>query len=503
MKRFFIFVVVLFLIGEVSAQELRNIYGKIEKKLVFDRNYLNLFYFPIELSPEDVSALTSVPRADEREPYSFRKADNISYQIVFLKETIEVDSITILYVKEIVDKSAGDSLSFFGETSGGPQIDTNIVLRFKDISELYFSSENKKYYDYVYSKIINLLETNEEPQSLLTINIDEQVSKGGGITSADNKDFINFSRVNGIHRFPKDPAESAPKRGRKKAVETSVSEYQVDASFSRVSFFHKSMDFGFSSISAEMGFGTPVLNVLPWQSMTMSLGIRSLVSITGDISGILDAFIIDAKLLGRTRLNTSSFASSLPFLYIDKPRLNVGPGIMIDLSGSRAYGLPFFNLFFSTGSEDFSSPFTKFGKSDSADAYFTTKQWEMSMSFYWNNSEQMTVRFRMDVGVGNYDVVKANYYRGISKKLVYNQIQPVISTYITFVPKGNEFFGSKFRIFDNVLGIDFWMKVFEMAPSHLFRFETSFLSPPMFRSLHPWESEGGSTMVQVRYRYGF
>lgn len=370
---------------------------------------------------------------------------------------------------------------------------------------MYFDPDKKKYYDFLFNKVVLQLEAGEEPGSLLTIDIDEQVSKSGGITSTDNKDFINFARVNGIHRFPKDPVSASKQTGRRRQQQAEVvaSEYQVDASFSKASFFHRSMDFGFSSISAEMGFGTPVLNVLPWQSMSMNLGIRSLVSISGDVNNIMDAFIIDAKLLGRMRLNTSGFASYLPFLFTDKPRLNVGPGIMVDIAGSRAYGLPFFNLYLSTGSNDFSNPFTTFGKSDSADAYFTTKQWEMSMSFYWNNSEQMTVRFRMDVGIGNYDVYKINYYRGMNQKLVYNQIQPVISTYVTFVPKGNEFFGSKFRIFDNVLGIEFWMKVFELAPSHLFRFETTYISPPLFRSVHPWETGEGSSLVQVRYRYGF
>lgn len=504
MKRIFLFFAVLSLACYSNAQELRNIYNKIDKKLIFDKNYLNIHFFPITLKAEDIPFLTNIPRTDEREPFTFRLAENITYQVVFLMETIEFDSVTLLYVKEIIDKSSGETESFFGST-GGPQVDTNIVLRFKDLAELYFDQDNKKYYDYLFNKVVLLLESGEEPSSLLTISIDEQVSKSGGITSTDNKDFINFARVNGIHRFPKDPVTTSRQSGRRRQQQAEIvsSDYQIDGSFSRVSFFHRSMDFGFSSISAEMGFGTPVLNVLPWQSMSMNFGIRSLVSISGDINNIMDAFIIDAKLLGRMRLNTSGFLSYLPFLFTEKPRLNVGPGIMVDIAGSRAYGLPFFNIYLSTGTRDFSKPFTRFGKSDSSDAYFTTKQWEMSMSFYWNNSDQMTVRFRMDVGVGNYNVYKVNYYKEMSQRLLYNQMQPVISTYVTFVPKGNEFFGSKFRIFDGVLGVEFWMKIFELPPSHIFRLETTYLSPPMFRSVHPWETGEGSTLVQLRYRYGF
>ena len=114
----------------------------------------------------------------------------------------------------------------------------------------------------------------------------------------------------------------------------------------------------------------------------------------------------------------------------------------------------------------------------------------------------VTMRFRMDIGVGQYDVFKADYNKRNDGYLIYNKIQPLLKFYFNFVPSDNELFATSLRMFDSVMKLDFWLKVFELEPSHLVRFQFSQISSPFYRKRKPWEHEG-SSMVGFNYRYGF
>ena len=344
----------------------------------------------------------------------------------------------------------------------------------------------------------------EDPSSMLGITGTEKMNKSRGITALDNIDFLNFQRVNSIHHYPKlqsDKKAASKRRGGDVAgVEQ---EYKIDADFSHVSFFHKSMDFGFSAVSAEINTEAKSLNVVPYKPMALTLGARLFMNIASGTPDLKKDFILDAKVLGRVRLNLHNTSGSLPFLSGEKPLLNVGSGLILDVAGSRVYGLPAFNIYFAGGKNDVSFPYSSIGPSDSSTAYFTFRQWETSFSFYWNSSEERFLRMRMDVGAGCYDVVKAVYHNGTaSKELVYNKIKPSLTLYINFAPQNQEFMGSSFRLYDNVLTASLWMKIVEFSPVSSLRFEASYITSPILRSQYPWEAEGGNSIVQLRYRYG-
>ena len=61
--------------------------------------------------------MRNLPRTNYKEPISFEAKDNITYEVVFLKEAIGVDSTVLLYVDKIEEKGAGGE-QFFGETTG-------------------------------------------------------------------------------------------------------------------------------------------------------------------------------------------------------------------------------------------------------------------------------------------------------------------------------------------------------------------------------------------------
>lgn len=481
-------------------QDLQDYYKKVEKKLLVDKKYLNIYNVSYQPKQTELDSLLSIPRSDGAEPYNFIMKENVTYSIIFMKDNLELDSIILLNVKKIEDKAASGE-SFFGDASTGPQIDTTTVLNFKDLQELFFN--NDPHYTFLYNRVVEA-NSRDEAVSMLGIDITDKETKSRGVTSPDNQDFISFFRANGIHRFPTIADETKTQRRTRRTTETTVeSEFQIDASFSHVSFFHKAMDFGFGTISAELNLGSKSLNLTPWMVTGLNVGLRTLLSLSGDVPDLKNDFLIDAKIMGRMGLNLSNVVENIPFVFASKPLLNVGSGIILDISGTRSFGLPFFNFYIATGSTEYKDPYIKFGRSDSSIAYFTTKQVEATFSFYWNTSEDKSIRFKMDLGVGNYNVYKGTYTSTISKDLLYNKIKPVVAVSMNFAPKNNEFLGTQVRFYDNILNLNLWMKMIEFAPSHLFRFETSFYSAPMFRNLYQWESEGGSSIVQIRYRYGF
>jgi hypothetical protein len=491
--------VVLLLAGSSLPQTIFEAYHKVERKLSADKKYLNVYAVGFQPKSEDVTTLSNIPRAESGGKFTFRIKDNVTYQFIILKENYELDSTVILAVKEIEDKAASGE-TFFGETTGA-SIDTAVVLSFGDIQDLYFSGST--YYAELYSVMMERLKI-EDPASMLGITGTEKMNKSRGITSSDNIDFLNFQRVNSIHHYPKIPSDkkaSARRRGGDASV--NESDYQFDVDFSHVSFFHKSMDFGFSSVSAEINTEAKGLNVVPYKPMALTLGLRMFMNIASLTPDLKKDFILDAKVLGRFRTNLYNTVDKMPFLSGEKPLLNVGSGLILDVTGSRVYGLPVFNLYYAGGKRNVSNPYSSIGPADSSTAYFSFNQWEASFSFYWNASEERFLRMRMDIGVGCYDVVKAVYHNNTAaKELVYNKIKPSITFYINFAPQNMDFMGSSFRLYDNALTASIWMKIVEFTPTSSLRFEASYITAPILRSQYPWEADGGNSIIQFRYRYG-
>lgn len=507
MKNIVFFLILLLCVsGYLRSQGLvEDFYLKVEKKLLVDKKYLNLYSVSFQPTAEEASQLSNIPKVHGGRTASLISKEGVMYSIVILKENLELDSLVLLAVKKIEDKAAASD-KFFGDASSGPQIDTTVVLSFSDLQELYFTNSN--FYNQLYAVTERKLKE-EDPASMLSIRIGDKSTKSKGITSIDNTDYLNDNRANSIHRFPKPTGDElkkiAPRRRGAAAEVSSESEFSIDASFSHVSFYHKQMDFGFSSLSAEVNTSARALNMIPWEPMTLTMGVRSLLSISqiANTQNLKNDFILDAKLMGRMRLNTSKLIGKLPFIFGPKPILNVGPGFILDISGTKGYELPFFNFYLSVGSEDATKPYVSIGKPDTSLAYFSFKQWESSMYFYWNSSEDRTLRYRLEVGMGNYDVYKANYLNSVlaGSKMIFNKIHPIVGLQLNFAPQNIDFLSLSSRFYDGKLSLHVWMKLLEFADGHVFRLETYYVSAPMFRVKYSWEPIEGSSLVQLRYRY--
>lgn len=449
--------------------------------------------------------LRSVPRTNERLPYEFQIKDGITYSIVFLYEGIGIDSPLVLYVREINNKSvSGEGL--FGE-GGGTQIDTMTVLTFKDMYTLH--KNNKDYYD-VFFRLVNaelkqLEEIGASPTSLLRITPDTEINTSLGMASRDNTDFLNFMRANNKHWYPKEVSrQTGGRRGQTTTTPVSTSSFRLDAGLSSVTFAHRAMDFDIGGASVEIDFRDKILNTLPYQSLSINPGFRILVSLSESVKDIKNSLVLDALLFARLRMNTSSINDISPGS--TKPRLNTGNAGGLSLNITRPFGMPFYNFTVAASGASFSDPYVMRNNSkDGNHAFWNFVTAEATFSFYWNTSDKMTTRFRVDIGAGYFDVYKG-FYSNTGRYLNRNErvsstVHPIITGYLNFSPQSKEFYGGYIRWFDSQVTMNAWLKLYEFTNAQL-RFEATFITAPMMRPKHDWDNNGGG-FAQIRYRHGF
>ena len=499
------FIVLYGLLIPILGQNLDELLDQVDLKLRKDKKYLNINYITFP-NNKITSAMTDVPRTNMREAASFVAKDNYTYNIIFLKDAVGLDSIQLLYVDQIVDRSSGGE-KLFGET-GGPQIDTTKLFTYKDL--WYIQKVRPELYSALYNEVRRFMLDNpdQQPPTLLRINPDTDIKTSLGIAARDNMDFLSFMRSNNLHYYPK--AKVIEKKGLRKSGPSSDSaavDYRIDAGFTGLSFSHPAMDFSLGGASLELGVDERMLNILPYQG-GVNGGFRTLISIADKNSDINKAFIIDATILVRAAVDLSKLPNSLPFMGASKPKLQFGNSGGIDLHLTRIFGLPFINFYAMAGAVPTlkNSPLRQQlnGKTMS---YYNTASAEGTMSFYWNTSESNMSRFRLDVGAGYYDVSSAEYSSAsasqpFSKKAVYSGISPVLSLHFNFAPDGkdNIYYGN-IRFFDSQLKVNGWLKVLELEGGHVFRVALTYVTAPFARRQHEWETTGGA-LVQVRYRYG-
>jgi len=503
-KHFVIFLVNLILFSIViDAQSYDDIYRKIDLKLKKDSSYLNLHYIDFT-GPISIPSIVSVlPRKDD-EPFSFKVNENTTYRFVFLMDAVGIDSLELLYIEQRVDKSAGEG-GFFGGGGGGTQTDISRDFIFKDMYDLKLNHFDQ--YSALYNKVTDYIKKNDDapPEKLLRINPDTEIKTSLGISSRDNTDYLNFMRTNHLHWYPKPKVVVKAKRGA--AQEEVKTSYRLDASFSQISFSHEIMDFAMGGASVEYGFTEKVLNLLPYQATLFNAAFRTLITISDKKVNLEKALMVDVKIIGRLKMNTSKIMSSLPFIAADKPLLNMGTSGGFDVQLTRPFSLPFLNIYLNAGGPGYSSPSVTVPKGKDKEAYFSFSQAEATMSFYWNTSDKMNSRLRMDIGAGYYDIWKGTYIgtaKSASKKeLIQDNFYPVINFYFNFLSDGSEFYGLKTRFFDSQVSVTSWLKIAEFGSGHIIRFEGTYISAPIARKTRQWETKDGGAILQLRYRYGF
>jgi len=491
------FISTLVLSSSTSAQQIEDAMRKISIKLKKDNSYLNLKYMTFKPDTALIQSLKDIPRTNNREPFSFASDKSSEYRIIFLNGGIGLDSIYLMYVDEIILNTL-TAESFFVDES--IKDDTTKALNFRDLYTLKLnkSPQYKRLLEIVY----NFVEENEGEAlpSLLGVNPDDDMNTSMGMTSKDNTDYYNFAKINSPQYFPTNEKKVISVR----RSETDDTDLRIDASFSRIGFSLKALDYSLGTTGFEISTMEPILNLLPYESSTISVGVRTIFRLDNN-KDVLNTTFLDAKIMGRINLHNQAMFDSNPFILGDSARLNLSNALLGEFSITRTAGLPYFNLKFALGSNDFDNPTyfvneTAVGK----DACFSVNQYEFSMSFYWNTSDRMTSRFRIDVGLGGFDIQQAAYDLNsnfLESTGSSSYLTPLVQLHYNFVPAKSPFLGGSLKVFHWRITAFAWIKLFEFAEDSILRFETIVLTQPISRELNPWENDGG-VMFQLRYRYG-
>ena len=497
MKKIFLFIFILISAGSAFGQQVEDYLNKIELKLNNDKNYLNLHYVTFNADSSNNIFGTELPKYEEEENFSFKLTDNIQYRLVFLKEGIGIEKPQLLYLDEIdFGENAGEG--FFTAVNNA-EVDTNRVLGFKDVYNLELN--HKEIYNGLFSIVENYLSENDDESvpSLLGIHPETEIKTGLGVSSRDNSDYLAFARLNESHWYPKEEISS----GFSRRGTGSGSPLRLDLSFSRLSLSHKVLDFSLGGTSVEASATERVLNLLPYQSRTLSTGFRTLLKL-GDYSDINKSTYLDAKFMARIKMNTNSFIKNLSYIQAEKSLLNVGSSIIAELNVTRPMNLPFINMYLSTGNKNYDDPLEIIENNGANYAYFSFTQAEFTMSFYWNTTDKLESKFKMDLGAGFFDISRAYYddeNNVTSEATLQNTVSPVIAIHYNFVPQGNAIFGTSVKYFNAQFNSKIWLKLLELNKIHTLRLETLYISSPVGREMKEWENEGG-VMFQLRYRYG-
>ena len=496
LKKFMVLFFIIFTANSI-AQEIEDYIKKIDIKLRKDTKYLNLNYVPFSPDTANYKELNSIPRTEGREPFQFKYDDDISYRIVFLKEGINMDSIYLLYLDEIdLNIDAGER---FFTTDGIDKADTALALNFRDIYAL--KKDHRIFYDGLMNIVEQYIKDNPDAElpSLLGINPDREFKTGLGMSARDNSDYLFFARTNEIHWFPKDEKINTSVR-RRTAEKTP---FRMDLSFSHLSLSHEIMDFSIGSTSLEVGVEEKVLNLLPWESMSVTAGFRTLFKL-GEGSDLNNLTYIDARVGARLKTNTINLFDRQPYILSEKPLLNIVSSVVTNINITRPFSLPFLNIYFASGKRNFDNPFSVIENSNYKEAYFSFTQLEFTTSFYWNASDKKISRFKIDLGFGYYDVWRTVYSLSdsllLQQKVQWKNI-PVVALHYNFVPSGDPIFGGMCRFFDSRIKLLLWIRLMEISDNDVLRFETTLISSPIMRKQRDWENEGG-TMFQLRYRHG-
>ena len=474
------------------SQLIENRIEQIDLKLDYDKHYLNAKF--INFTGSEIPELKNlvIPRV-KKKPFKFKNVNGYSYRILFLDEGIGLDSTFLLRVEELhqaqgVDSNVVGDLDLF-------KIDTTVVLYFRDLNEL-------KHTDFLsYSKIIDGIENfilnrgNDAVGKTLKINLDNRNLTVLGMARRDNSDFLEFERPLENHFYPKKIGRIKSSFSRR-AVSTE-SDFRARVGLSAMSFSYKPlMDFGDNSgASIEINTEDANMNLLPYYANTINALARIIIgSKKNDIN---NSFYVIAKVGYRFTYNNEKIIKVINNINIEKPKINFTNAFLFEVNLTKPFYLPFFTLRGSLGQKDinrikFYVPSNEFGK-----YYYSRDQVQGFFSFYWNASDNLINRFRIDVGVGYHDIIEPDK---ITQTPIYWLFQPMIGFNYIYYYSGNPLIGFSTRLYDQVFKSKIWVNIVHIGNND-FRVSLKHHSDPVFRQIRPWEVKNG-VFIDLSWRYG-
>jgi hypothetical protein len=543
----------------VLAQSSEQFFQRIEHKLASDRAYSRLSC--ISLQPGDLKAGSALARAlGEAGAQTGEDASNGRLVLhVLCEESAAGTTVLPVMVVEVRPSQGQVQLDLYRRTLGSALYDTVVAVPFRAFFTLM--RQDRQLYDSVCSFVLRNQDRMEKD-----LAIHRSIRQRHGSVSPDNTDYTAYAQINGSHTFLASPAAKA-RAGRTRewsgegalaeseadrpgrdaqaggqsrtslpdsqdseavqgagqrevyiplmAPEPGTAPYTLDISFSRISFSHSILTspqvLGIPGFGVELGFGDRVLSLLGYQSPYLGVGIWGVVGLSAEDAGVRDFF--EFKALWRAPLNTPAMIDRLglgrqkPFFALSETRINVTSGMALELNLKRfTPQLPYINIYYSFGDRNFDSPYATRMDHGVEEGYWSSNQWETSLSYYFNTDAAAINKFRLDLGAGSYNITRVGYdsFRRASREENVHPmswVQALLALDYTYSTRGQEtLFGFKLRFFDNRITVLPWMKILRTG-SHELRIENTSITAPLGRAREPWEA-GSADLLQFRYRYG-
>lgn len=542
----FIVVIITSLYGQGNNTDyLDLLIFKFKNEYQKEPNYLNVYIVEFK---DTLAGIKYLAREDGSKLVLKKSRDTVkTYQIYYLKNPIGLDPITPFMISMFATYQApktgtGKSLIDKGSKTEKVKVDTFLVYLPNDF--LFIKNSNNKTdrqnYNYILqyireqinpSKLLKKEKVVKKEKYLLSIPIDQTNNNRmfKGSVSPDNTDQLKNLITNGYHKLTSYDKIRPLNTSNPEEVDTATTVNTgenwwnfFDIVYSDISLTKQTIcingisnlfSLGIAKVGFENSFEDRVLNYLPMEAPYHHYGVNVFFNMTGNLDEVQNNFFGNVRLLVRHRYNSANNFYWLPLFEVKHPKLNVNSGFTIEGELSKGFlsdvmkNLPVFTFYYSIGASKMPKPLYQLYDTSSIFPryYYSRIQWEYGMSFFWNTSE--TSHYRLDLGVGGYDIYKNEYYLDTTDiPVIYsstnrkNYVQPYIALTYDAIPN-KAILGYKIKFYDSRISFKVWTRLFELFSSDV-RLEANIITKPFYRSLYQWESPGGS-LVQLRYRYAF
>lgn len=550
MKNLYTYLFIVALISSVNGQGNNTDYldlliFKFKNEYQKEPNYLNVYLVEFK---DTLAGIKYLAREDGSKLVLKKSRDTVkTYQIYYLKNPIGLDPITPFMISMFATYQApktgtGKSLIDKGSKTEKAKVDTYLVYFPNDFIYLKNSSNNidKKNYENIIqyikeqinpTKVLKKSKMAPKEKYLLSLPVDQTNNNRmfKASVSSDNTDHLTHLITDGYHKLTSYDKIKPVNQNNEDETDTTLSTGSsdnwwnfFDIVYSDLSLTKQTIcingisnlfSLGIAKVGFENSFEDRVLNYLPVEAPYHHYGVNVFFNMTGNLDEVQNSFFGNVRLFVRHRYNSANNFNWLPIFEVKNPRLNVNNGFTIEGELSKGFlsdlmkNLPVFTFYYSIGASKMPKPLYQIYDTTSIfpKHYYNRIQWEYGMSFFWNTSG--TTHYRLDLGVGGYDIYKNEYYLDttdipviLSNTKRKNYVQPYIALSYDAIPN-KAILGYRVKFYDSRISFKVWTKLFELFSSDV-RLEANVITKPFYRSLYQWESPGGS-LVQLRYRYAF
>lgn len=510
-----ILIFILCLLSDSQAQNINSICNKID--LLTSNIVNNDFIHEIDLSKKDID--NTIDLSAYFDDSKLANAKGLRHTFVIFIDNSDNDSLYVLrinryyYTENAIISADGKPT---GEYSRIDHLETAGIRKCWDLNT------NKK--------LTDVLKDNVKISDVTPTSIKNDINY-----TRSNRDFFSYLYSNDYFAYPdvlKKQAEQKntsidmqnqnasdkdiidPKLINKTTLDLGLSRVAFSFPFKSIFLNQNKNDF-YPSLGFEISAQEEVMNLLPWEKMSLDFGARVLLRMGNLESGNTineNTSFLDTRLFIRRKIDWKvDFNSDFKQPIINTSNAFGGKILFTRINDA----MPFVSLYFVTGKRKFDEPNVRFTDGENEWAYFNFYEFESMISFFFNTDSDAQHRFKLDLGASLFDIHRANYTEDFtllkSWTRLYWQVNPIVGLDYYLNEKDQEnlvpLLGASVKVLMSRLKSSAWLKIWQFGDNFMgsqssIRLEAFYISPSIARSKHEWENEGGYS-IQFRFRTTF